>query len=509
MSPLAAGLPAHAWDASLTHPFWIFQWADAFSCEVALCSVVLFVSGVLCSAAGIGGGGVYVAVLMAIGGLTPHNAVPLSKAIVFFGSVSSLMVNLRRMRMPSAARVADKQVIDFDTCRVVIPGALFGTYMGVLLNWHTPDRTIIILLTAVLVFMTCMVLDTARKQYAQESEAMAAQVASKRVEEPCPQIEVEATGGRRKTPAALADECEAPALVSGSPPSSPKSEGDADEDCEDAELKPLLPQPEGSAPAPSMVGVAVTSSHALKAKRGILSPASQVSQADILASGLLMLLVVLGGILRFHMHACRDEKHGQGIVGSCRHPLMANLFHGKMEGWMADDFLSSLLPHLAMSLPLWSCVALAVYYGRQTHVVSGWKIDKIATYQATAAATGMLAGLVGVGGGLILSPFFLLTGMEPSVAVATSATCVLFTSSSTTIQYIFTDRIIMSLAFIYGPVTLMASWMGTSLVHHLQDNFSGRRSYVTMVVAAAVALSAVLSSAKFVRIMYHPNGFKF
>ena len=23
------------------------------------------------------------------------------------------------------------QVIDFDTCRVVIPGALFGTYMGV------------------------------------------------------------------------------------------------------------------------------------------------------------------------------------------------------------------------------------------------------------------------------------------------------------------------------------------------------------------------------------------
>ena len=34
------------------------------------------------------------------------------KAIVFFGSVSSLMVNLRRMRMPSAARVADKQAPD-------------------------------------------------------------------------------------------------------------------------------------------------------------------------------------------------------------------------------------------------------------------------------------------------------------------------------------------------------------------------------------------------------------
>merc|ERR1740121_1789970 len=99
----------------------------------------------------------------------------------------------------------------------------------------------------------------------------------------------------------------------------------------------------------------------------------------------------------------------------------------------------------------------------------------ILSYQVMAVSTGLLAGLVGVGGGLIFSPF-LVMGMDPSVAVATSSTCVLFTSSSTTIQYLFTDRAIMSLAFVYGMITLVASWMGTSLVHQLQDRFKGQQS---------------------------------
>ena len=60
-------------------------------------SVVLFLSGVLCSAAGIGGGGIYVAVLMVLGALSPHDAVPLSKAIVFFGAIATLIVNTGRM----------------------------------------------------------------------------------------------------------------------------------------------------------------------------------------------------------------------------------------------------------------------------------------------------------------------------------------------------------------------------------------------------------------------------
>lgn len=467
------GLPAHAWDASLTHPFWVFQWEGTFSFEVLFCAAVLFLSGVLCSAAGIGGGGVYVAVLMVAGGLTPHNAVPLSKAIVFFGSVSSLLVNLRRMWSPPAA-VADKQVIDFDTCRVVVPGALFGTYMGVLLNWHARDRTIVCLLTAILVFMTCMVFHTAWKQYCEEADGS----------------------------------CEQAQESASQPDEAPQPNGSVGHSDEEAECAPLLSK--GSQASYASPGAAsLLESAGAEKKETEASSSSKLSQVDILAAGILLMVVVASGVLRFHMHACRDEKQHQGVVGSCRHPLVTGLFRGRMEFWMADAVLSSVLPQVAVTLPLWSCIVLAGYYGRMVHIHANWKIGRVMTYQATAAATGILAGLVGVGGGLVLSPFFLLTGMEPSVAVATSATCVLFTSSSTTIQYIFTDRIIMSLALIYGLVTLLASYAGTSLVHLLHDSFAGRRSYITFIVASGVALSAALSLAKFVRICANPDAFLF
>merc|ERR1719183_1540887 len=134
----------------------------------------------------------------------------------------------------------------------------------------------------------------------------------------------------------------------------------------------------------------------------------------------------------------------------------------------------------------------------------GWAWSQVALYQGMAVTTGCLAGLVGIGGGLIFSPFFLVLGVEPHVAVATSSTCVIFTSSSTTLQYLFTDRIITSLALVYGLANLVASWVGTSFVHFLQDNFLTRKSYITMIVAVGVFLSAALSVAKLVPMAHWP-----
>merc|ERR1719291_356452 len=120
----------------------------------------------------------------------------------------------------------------------------------------------------------------------------------------------------------------------------------------------------------------------------------------------------------------------------------------------------------------------------------------VAIYECMAVVTGLLAGLVGIGGGLIFSPFFLIMGVEPSVAVATSSTCVVFTSSSTTLQYLLTDRIIMVLTIVYGFANLVASYVGTALVHHLTDKFGARKSYITMIVAVGVGVSAFLSLLK-------------
>merc|ERR1719223_704143 len=97
-------------------------------------------------------------------------------------------------------------------------------------------------------------------------------------------------------------------------------------------------------------------------------------------------------------------------------------------------------------IPIWICLSIAMYYGYRVLQEDGWQLRQVMVYQSVAMLTGVLAGLVGIGGGLILSPFFLLYGVEPSIAVATSATCVIFTSSSTTFQYLLMDRIRIALA---------------------------------------------------------------
>merc|ERR1719162_2153842 len=110
-----------------------------------------------------------------------------------------------------------------------------------------------------------------------------------------------------------------------------------------------------------------------------------------------------------------------------------------------------------------------------------------------AVVTGCLAGLVGIGGGLVFSPFFLVLGLDPLVAVGTSSTCVLFTSTSTTMQYALSGRIGFSLALIYGLVCLVASAQGSWLVLRVKEWYPARKSYISFIVVATVVTSVVLA----------------
>merc|ERR1740123_2839140 len=241
-----------------------------------------------------------------------------------------------------------------------------------------------------------------------------------------------------------------------------------------------------------------------KAKLTIARSGSVFTTQDLVLSVGLEVLVILSGAVQFHMAACHEEQIGNGVAGSCTHPIARSLFGDQLGSWMSDPTRAYLLKRIAGFIPLFACLMTSVYFGRQTRKAAHWRLSDIVSYQVMAVATGLFAGLVGVGGGLIFAPFFLLMGMDPSAAVATSSTCVLFTSSSTTFQYLLTDRVVMSLAIVYGLVTTVASYMGTSLVHTLQDTFKGRRSYVTGIVVLAVALSALLAMYKVYAILSEP-----
>mmetsp|Transcript_70000 Transcript_70000/g.216436 ORF Transcript_70000/g.216436 Transcript_70000/m.216436 type:complete len:496 (-) Transcript_70000:20-1507(-) len=426
------------------HPFWIFDREAARGAQVLECAVVLVLAGLLCSAGGIGGGGIYVSVLMVVGKLTPRDAVPLSKAVVFSGSIASLVLNLGRSMSGKSGQ--SRPLIDYSICRLVVPSALLGTLFGVVINRNAADAAIVLILSAILLGMTGMVIWTTYSQYMEEETEAAA--ALLHAAHPRPDVEL------------------------------PRADGGS--------------YPRENAPEGGQGG-----HHA----RPTLSK-SRLTSADKYGSLALLLCVVASGVIRHHASACVWElEHGSERSVrevACRHPTLTFFMGNQLERWMADPSGPSVAMLLTLAVPLSVCLGVLAYISRDCVQNEGWAPLEVAKYEVMGVLTGCLAGLIGIGGGLVFSPFFLVMGVEPAVAVATSSTCVIFTSSSTTMQYLFTDRIITSLTLIYGLANLVASYGGTAFVHFVQDRFARRRSYVTAIVALGVLVSAILSMSKLV-----------
>lgn len=433
-------LPEHYMEG---HRFWHFEWHRAAHLEVIICCCVLLVAGILCSAGGIGGGGIYVSVLMLGGGLSVHDAVQLSKAIVFFGSLSSLVLNMRKtFNSPNGATT----LINFNIIRLVVPASLLGTYIGVFLNRILPGTFVLSVLFAILVGMSGMVIIMTYRQYVQEE--MESQPAGKDVFE--------------------AQHFPAPATIQRLSTPSTNREGFLSDRSEHRKtIEPLR---------------------------------SKLTTQDIIVGFIILVCVIGCGVIRYHAETCmtalRQEFPNNRPEPACHHPATFYMGH-KLQRWMGQSGLAEYILQLLFIFPILMCVLIAWYYC-DLCAMQGWSYGHILKYQAVSLITGSLSGLVGIGGGLIFSPFFLIMGIEPSIAVATSSTAVLFTAASTSFQYYFTDRTVVSLMVIYSIVTLVSSYAGTWLVHFLQDKYLSRRSYITAIVGCGVILSAMFTAMKFV-----------
>jgi len=62
----------------------------------------------------------------------------------------------------------NKTLIDWNLCRVVIPFALIGTLLGVFLNGNIPGKVIVGLLSAVLIGILVMIVNTGYSQHCSE-----------------------------------------------------------------------------------------------------------------------------------------------------------------------------------------------------------------------------------------------------------------------------------------------------------------------------------------------------
>merc|ERR1712176_664569 len=65
-----------------------------------------------------------------------------------------------------------------------------------------------------------------------------------------------------------------------------------------------------------------------------------------------------------------------------------------------------------------------------------WDFQKTRFYSFFTFVAGIVAGLIGIGGGMVLGPLMLVMGIYPRVSTATTATMIVLTSSSVAILYV-------------------------------------------------------------------------
>jgi len=120
-----------------------------------------------------------------------------------------------------------------------------------------------------------------------------------------------------------------------------------------------------------------------------------------------------------------------------------------------------------------------------------WNKKKVTAVGTVSFVAGILASLLGVGGGLVKGPVLIEIGLPPEVVAATSSYMILFTSISASIQYILIGKIMWDYGIVLFSIGFVASLFGQTALNWLVAKYE-RKSYIIFVIALVIAVSAVL-----------------
>jgi uncharacterized membrane protein YfcA len=122
-----------------------------------------------------------------------------------------------------------------------------------------------------------------------------------------------------------------------------------------------------------------------------------------------------------------------------------------------------------------------------------WNEDNTVRYPIYAIVAGLVAGMFGIGGGIVKGPLMLALGVHPAVASATSACMILFTTATATISFAIFGLLIHDYAIAGFLVGFVATTVGQTVMTVLMERYQ-RNSYIIFSIGIVVALSAVCMS---------------
>jgi len=120
-----------------------------------------------------------------------------------------------------------------------------------------------------------------------------------------------------------------------------------------------------------------------------------------------------------------------------------------------------------------------------------WNRRTIMLFLLFSIGIGIIAGFLGVGGGLLSGPILMEMGLLPQVSAAASSFMILYTSSSTTAQFIILNKLLLWQGIWFFCVGLIAALAGQFGVATIVSKYK-KQAFVALLLAGAIGMASVL-----------------
>lgn len=427
------------------------------SVQLIVSTALVLVLGSLAAGAGIGGGGLFVPIYMVLLGAGPKGAVPLSKATILGGAIGNFL-SIGPSKHPKAKR----PLIDYESSTFMQSGELLGVVFGVLLNNLLPAVVIVVFLVLILTYNAVR---TLKKGIAV----------------------------RKKETAAMEKAAKESAAVSGTEMANSTMAAQDDANTKEIECE-LRVEPNGSLKAAPMYGTMIDVNAATAQPAGKTAPARESEEAAANSPELKAIL---------------DDEAKQ-------YPLWAWGLLMPMTGYtLGYSFIKNAIKNgddcQPWSFWLWYVtpvpvlggfmIATAWILGRRhkRRIAAGyqyleadmqWDVKTLQRFPKTALLAGVTAGLLGIGGGMVIGPLFLSIGMEPQVGTSSCAFMILWTAFTGVVIYGVDDHLGAELALWCVGFGFISGQIGQRLVNTVLKK-TGRPSYVVFLLGSIIGLACL------------------
>lgn len=495
-------------------------------------AIVFFIAAGVATACGVGGGGIYVPLGILLLQFAPKPASGLSQASIFGASLSGLIINIRSRHpnekirdlpcqrdeegdivlppndeevteeelkqelaredggdepahrafsihysLQSGRKYYTRPLIDYDMALFLAPMEMAGAVLGILVQTILPNWLYLLLASVILSF-------TSYKTYKKF-------LATRKKEKDTAAKEKEKEGRRASKDEAVLNARNShllelgavglTAVVADIDPNTTTANS-SDNNFEDEELPGIDKADEDFASSNSCndsvngVGVGEMELAKLRAKY-LAEDARQYPREKIVA----FLILWIGlGVITF----LKGGKGVESVVGiTCESPWYAVL--------IACQFLWTIGFAVTYAFKLRKKQKLKddAQYPWQPHDVI-WDLKKMRFYSTFTFLAGVVAGLIGIGGGMVLGPLMLLLGIHPRVSTATTATMIVLTSSSAAVMFVTSGLVPWSYAIFFFCVCLCGAYIGKTKIDAYVKR-TGKASLLIFILATIILLATL------------------